>query len=284
MQSKREKFLAAAQALGCLQCVVCGEPLTRQGDDFACARGHRVNVNRRGCMNLLSRAVDGCYDAELFEARQRVLRSGCYLPVADAMDSMLTGLRPDAAHRLLDAGCGEGWYLSELLSRHEGWQGAGVDISRDAILRATNQRCTALWCVADLRRLPFADASFTCVLDVLTPAAYQEFGRVLTEDGVLIKVYPGEKYLQELRLARGVALYEEGKVDAYLRKHGTVLRQTRVTVTQPVTPALWRDFVYMTPLNQNLDAKEKQALASCPSAKVTIDLHVAAAVLNCHSI
>lgn len=276
MLSKREKLFLAAGRLDALVCPVCRLPLRRAGDDFACSGNHRLNVNRRGCLNVLSQQVDSCYDAALFEARRRVFASGCYDAVAEAIASLL----PGETHRLLDAGCGDGWYLNQLLTRHDDWFGAGVDISRDAVLQATDHPCTALWCVGDLRRLPFADGSFTAVLDVLTPANYEEFRRVLAPEGLLVKVYPGSGYLKELRAARGMAPYEEGQVDAYLREKAQVTGEQRVTQVCPVTPELWRDFVWMTPLMQDLSAAEKDTIAASPAPSVTIDLHVTAARLN----
>ena len=276
MLSKRDKLFLAAECLGNLACPVCGAALLRTGDDFACEKRHRVNVNRKGCLNVLSSQVDSCYDADLFAARRRVFDAGCYDAVAGAIEALL----PAENQRILDAGCGDGWYLSALLSRHEDWCGTGVDISRDAIFQATNLPCTALWVVGDLRRLPFADGSFTAVLDVLTPANYDEFRRILATEGLLIKVYPGSGYLQELRAARGMAPYEEGQVDAYLREKAQVVDERRVTVTHPVSPPLWRDFVWMTPLMQDLSAEEKDAIASAPAQTVTIDLHVAACRLK----
>jgi len=59
--------------------------------------------------------------------------------------------------------------------------------------------------VGDLRRLPFADGTFSAVLDVMTPANYDEFRRVLSPDGMLVKVYPGQDYLREIRAARGMS-------------------------------------------------------------------------------
>ena len=59
-----------------------------------------------------------------------------------------------------------------------------------------------------------------------------------------------------------------------------MLSEIRVTRTLPVTPALWRDFVWMTPLNQDLTADEKERLALCPADAVTVDLHAAAVALD----
>lgn len=270
--SKRDKLHQAAQRLNALACPACGRPMSRTGEDYACAAGHRVNTHRKGCLNVLSSRIDTFYDAELFAARRRVFAAGCYDAVAQAVDELLTG----GPHRLLDAGCGDGWYLNWLLTRHPDWCGAGIDISRDAILAATDQPCTALWCVADLRRLPFADGAFTAVLDVLTPAGYGEFRRVLAPGGLLIKVFPGSGYLREIRALRGMPPYEEGQVEAYLRERAEVLDVRRVTVPWSVSPELWRDFIWMTPLNQDLSMEEKEALAACPARTVTVDLRVAA--------
>ncbi len=283
MLSKRDKLFAAADRLRCLVCPACRRsrgvsvPLTRAGDDLACENGHRINVNRKGCINLLSQQTDSCYDAALFAARSRVFAAGCYDPVVAAIRALMAecGLA-DGPRALLDAGCGDGWYLNALLMQEPAWCGAGVDISRDAILRATDHPCTAMWCVADLRRLPFADGSFDAVLDVLTPASYDEFARVLKGAGVLVKVYPGGGYLQELRAARGMPPYEEGQVDAYLRGRAKVVGERRVTQICPVTPEVWRDFVWMTPLMQDLSDAAKETIAAAPGKTVTIDLHVCA--------
>ena len=269
--SKRDRLHLAAERLDALACPVCGQALGRAGEDYACAAGHRVNTNRKGCLNVLSARTETFYDAELFAARRRVFASGCYNAVAEAIDALL----PEGQHRLLDAGCGDGWYLNALLTRHPDWTGAGVDISRDAILQATDQPCAALWCVADLRRLPFKDGAFTAVLDVLTPAGYEEFRRVLTPGGVLVKVYPGSGYLKELRAARGMPPYEEGQVEGYLRSRAEVMAARHVQRTFAVSPEQWRDFVRMTPLNQDLSPEEKEALAARPGTDVTIDLHAA---------
>jgi len=272
MLSKKDKLLQALRRFPALCCPTCGGEMTIDGDSLRCGGGHRVNINRKGFVNVLSSPVDTCYDARLFQARSRVFASGAYDGVADAIAAM----PGDGAQRILDAGCGDGWYLNTLLTRRSDWCGAGIDISRDAIAQAAGQKCEAVWTVGDLRRLPFADGSFTVVLDVLTPANYAEFARVLVPGGLLIKVYPGREYLREIRQARGMALYEEGQVDAYLQEKTEVIQTVRVLRTVAAEDALWRDFVWMTPLNQDLGEEEKNALALRNPGCITVDLHVTA--------
>ena len=66
MLSKREKLFSAVSDLHGLICPVCRQLLSRQGDNLICASGHAVNVNRRGCVNLLSAQADTFYDTALF--------------------------------------------------------------------------------------------------------------------------------------------------------------------------------------------------------------------------
>jgi len=271
--SKKERFFAAFDRLGGMVCPVCGGALRRSGDSLVCGSGHCLNVSRKGSVNLLpdSRATD--YPAALFAARGRVLAAGLYEPVAEAVEALL----PEGPQRILDAGCGEGWYLDRLLTAHPDWAGAGVDISPDAIRLATDHPCAALWCVGDLRRLPFAAGCFTAVLDILTPAGYGAFARVLAPEGLLIKVYPGAGYLREIRAARGLPDYEEGRVEAWLKRSASVTAERHVLRSVPVTPEIWRDLVRMTPMNRGLTEDELEALAAAPAPSVTLDLHAAAA-------
>ena len=274
MLSKKEKLFAAVENLGGLVCPSCGGNLLRREDSLVCPQGHCLNVNRRGTLNVLSESRKDDYRSELFEARSRVFAAGLYDPVAKAIEDLL----PERNHRLLDAGCGEGWYLNRLLSAHSTWTGAGVDISRDAIRLASDQPCTTLWCVADLRRLPFADGTFSAVLDILTPAGYYEFARVLAPDGLLVKVYPGRDYLRELREARGLPLYEEGDVEAYLRTKTAVTGERHVHQAWEITSDLWHDLLRMTPMNRDLTEETLAELDKTPSPAVTIDLHIVSAL------
>ncbi len=52
-----------------------------------------------------------------------------------------------------------------------------------------------------MTNLPFADQTFNAVLNIFSPSHYQEFQRVLSEDGEVLKVVPQENYLKELRQA-----------------------------------------------------------------------------------
>ena len=82
MLSKREKLFAAVSSLHGLICPVCRQLLFRQGDNLICAGGHAINVNRRGCVNLLSAQADTFYVAR--PSAQGQLMTSTEMPRASA--------------------------------------------------------------------------------------------------------------------------------------------------------------------------------------------------------
>ncbi|MBQ8093007.1 MAG: methyltransferase domain-containing protein [Clostridia bacterium] len=266
MRERLKQAIKSAEEIGC-RCLVCGELFHGTESGLACRNGHTVNVNRKGCFNFLSRPVSGVYDKELFSARHRVLEAGYYDAVVDQIISKI----PDDAV-VLDAGCGDGYYLKEIRKRRSRCRLAGADISRDAVETAADSQ--GLWCVADMRRLPFCDNTFDVLLNILSPADYAEFRRVLKPDGILIKVTPGASYLAEIRAMRGMPAGQESAAGEYLSSQMHCIDADRVTETMNIIPEIWESFVRMTPLNQDLMEDERTALYVHPSKTITIDLNI----------
>ena len=105
----------------------------------------------------------------------------------------------------MDAGCGEGSHLANLVAalRPQAPEtiGVGLDIAKEGVRIAAREYPGLIWCVGDLTRSPLQSAQFAFILNVLSPANYAEFARLLHDDGILIKVFPAANYLQELRQA-----------------------------------------------------------------------------------
>ena len=150
-----------------------------------------------------------------------------------------------------------------------------MDLSTAAIALATDHPVSAVWCVGDLCRLPLLDASMDVVLDVLSPAAYDDFRRVLRPGGLLLKVYPQAGYLQELRHAAGLAAYTPGEVERRLRQQASIQRKVPLQYIVPVNQALWADLAHMTPMLASLTEAEKEKVTHAPGAQVTMDLMLA---------
>ena len=266
-----------APLMSLLRCPRCQTAFHLDGASLICDNRHCYDLSKRGYVNLAPSHDQAAekYDAELFDSRRLVFEHGFYLPIAEAIAQWL----PDAPFTLLDAGCGEGYYARLLAERFPQAQFIGLDISRDAITAAAREPSRANWLVADLKHLPVADHSADVLMDVLTPADYAEFGRVLKPDGKLVKVVPGADYLCEVRKAvapwlRSGDTYDNSRVIEHLKEHADILEETEVRITRPLTPDESRAFLRMTPMTFSVPAEVLETLSL---DAITIHMHV----LNC---
>jgi 23S rRNA (guanine745-N1)-methyltransferase len=108
-------------------------------------------------------------------------------------------LKASPADVVLDAGCGDGFYLGTL-AQQAAFDGHGVDISIPAIDAAARRYPRCEWIVANAdRSLPYADDSFSVVLSITARMNPTEFRRVLHNDGRLLVAIPSPDDLIELR-------------------------------------------------------------------------------------
>ncbi|WP_203623249.1 MULTISPECIES: methyltransferase domain-containing protein [unclassified Lacticaseibacillus] len=268
MRKIEEKAQAMAK-LGVFACPVCGEALTVSQTSLLCANGHRYDLAKKGTVNFLAKPSATEYDTPMLEARRRVLQAGFFAPFVAAIQSQL-----GAGDTVLDVGCGEGTPTARLAE--SGAQAVGFDISAPAIALAGRLSTSAVFCVADLARLPFLPGSFSAVVDLFSPGAYQEFDRVLRPEGRLFKVIPAAGYLRELRqgLYAGTAkaaYSNQAVLDRFLAAYPGAT-QTPLTYDFPVSPSQFEDVMKMTPLTWQADPAKRTAMAAAPPASIHVDV------------
>ena len=262
-----------------LRCPLCGEAFSlRDTQSLVCKNNHCYDLSRKGYINLApshGQQADK-YSAALFEARHKIFAEGFYAPVMQAIGDAVEAHAPAGApFSLLDAGCGEGSYAHALARRFPQANVIGLDLNRDAVTAAARLPGPAHWLVGNLGRLPIANGCLSFLLDVLTPADYGEFSRVLAPGGILLKVVPGQSYLSEIRNCLRQELrsgdYENHRVLSHLQKHACLLEQKTLCHTYPVTPEQGALFARMTPMTFGLSP---EALESIHISAITIHLEL----------
>jgi len=189
-----------------LACPACGLPLNRQGATFACANGHVFDVAREGYVNLLlaqhRHSKDPGYNREMIGARRDFFDNAHYERLADEIAEIIAGYLPEHAPAVvLDAGCGEGYYLRRL--RHylaeTGRSGStfrcGLDISKHGIRVAARRDPEGLYAVAGTFRMPVLPASVDVLLSHFSPVSAADFRRVVRPGGVVLVGGPAEDHL-----------------------------------------------------------------------------------------
>lgn len=266
-----------APVLPLLCCPLCRTGFTAAEGQLRCQNGHAFDLSARGYVNLAPGHDQKSekYNAALFDSRSRIFQGGFYIPVAEAIETMIENRWGDAPFAMADIGCGEGYYARALDARFPRAVCLGLDLSRDGVLRAAREPSRVHWLVADLKRLPIADGALDLALDVLTPADYAAFGAALKQAGELIKVIPGDAYLWEIREAVKDSLrrgpYDNKRVIDHLEANADIQERVSVRRTFPLTPSQSTDFLRMTPLTFSVP---EEALARVQLDAITIHMEV----------
>nr|WP_264194056.1 methyltransferase domain-containing protein [Marinomonas algarum] len=172
-----------------------------------CEHGHTYDLAKTGYVNLLpvqnKRSKDPGDSKEMVAARQRFLNQGHYAPIVDAILESWPDPHLVDHVRVLDAGCGEGYYLHEigdaLSNQSIQADSIGLDISKWAVLAASKRSKQIGWIVGSNASLPVPDCRFDVVLCLFGFPVFSEFSRALSDDGVLLLVESGADHLIELR-------------------------------------------------------------------------------------
>ena len=151
----------------------------------------------------------------------------------------------------------------------------GVDIAKEGIKLATSEDKDIIWAVADLAKLPFQQASFDVILNILSPANYHEFERVLADDGLLIKVIPGKSYLGELRrLLFDKNEYSSDRVADYFSNKLDLISSENLSYQVQLNEMILPQLLKMTPLTWNMEPDMQKEIKLADIPFVTVDLTI----------
>jgi 23S rRNA (guanine745-N1)-methyltransferase len=220
----------------------CHLALVREGRRLLCARGHSFDVARSGYINLLQpqerRSKQPGDTPAAVAGRRRLHDLGVTDPLRRAIAEVLVASPREI---VLDAGCGEGFYLGTL-ARQTGFDAHGVDISIPAIHAAARRYAGCEWVVANADRfVPYADRSFTIVLSITGRMNGGEFRRVLRDDGRLLVAIPAPDDLIELR---GVGRDRVARTVRTFAPDFTLTDRRRTTTTADLDAAAVHDVLH----------------------------------------
>jgi 23S rRNA (guanine745-N1)-methyltransferase len=184
--------------------------------------------------------------------RRRLHDGGVTAPLLGAIAKVLAASPREI---VLDAGCGDGFYLGTL-ARQTGFDAHGVDISIPAIDAAARRYPGCEWVVANAdRRVPYADRSFSIVLSITARMNAAEFRRVLRDDGRLLVAIPAPDDLIELR---GKGRDRVARTVQTFAPHFTLVDRHRISTTADLDAAAVSDLLHS--IYRPLRAQPAQAM------------------------
>ena len=254
LKPKLQRFASATA----FSCPICQENLALVESSLKCSNRHSFDLAKFGYVNLAPQIKQSAnYDKENFQNRQQILEAGFYQAILEGISDLLT--TNPSAKAVLDIGCGEGFYSRKLQERHSDKTFYAFDISKDSVqIAAKSEPNWAVnWFVGDLARLPIKDASMDILLDIFSPANYGEFRRVLSKDGILIKVIPTENHLKEIRQMVQEQLtkkdYSNQDIKEHFQEYFSIQSSQIASLIKPITAEQRQALLAMTPILFHVD-------------------------------
>ena len=180
---------------------------------FRCDAMHHFDIAKEGYVNLLvaqrRQSKDPGYSKSMIASRRDFFDAGHYERLgagladiaAGCLDTAnVTGSRPI----VVDAGCGEGYYLRKIRQHYElRGSGApvlcGIDISKPGVQTAARRDRLGHYAVASTHALPLLPGVADLVLTHFSPVFAESFLRVLQPNGVVLVGGPGPQHLLSLK-------------------------------------------------------------------------------------
>jgi 23S rRNA (guanine745-N1)-methyltransferase len=268
-------------------CPVCKQALNIKVSDLAsenslgCEQGHNFDRHKKGYINLLlaqnKKSKQPGDDSKMVAGRRAFLNAGYYQAFADKIADLIIAFDPKT---ILDAGCGEGFYLNNIITKanpkaldftlqndsclniNTDVIGFGFDISKPAIAAAASKYKNIEWAVASSARAPYQSAVFDCILSVFSRVESDEFARLLKVGGIVVYAGPGPDHLLALRelIYPEVNAYQAQKHADYFSDNFTLLEQVSLKIPLSINSnEQIMNLLSMTPHGQriNIDAEKR---------------------------
>lgn len=272
---------------GIFRCPICyGQMRLAHYKSLQCIHNHCFDLSKQGYVNLLPGAFTTKYDKRMFASRREIYQNGFFEPLHARISKKIVNERVTKRERMkiLDAGCGEGSHLHYIQQEVQQYTSepllaVGMDISKEGIRHAAMEYPNAIWCAADLANSPFDHEQFNTILNILSPANYSEFKRMIADDGMVIKVIPGRNYLKELRsvLYEGTNKQEYANDSAtvdHFRDHFELIDIESIRYCLPLDESKFQSLLHMSPLSWGTTEERLQEAHDLNMNEITIDLTV----------
>jgi len=278
------RIVAAAN----LACPIDGLPIEAQEGQRRCASGHSYDMAREGYCNLLvvqhKASRDPGDSKDKVAARRRFLELGHFEPIADRTFEAARSCIAEAtgsAFTIVDAGCGEGYYLDRLARLAAGSPDiatvalAGIDVSKWAIKSAARRKAPVTWLVANNRQPPFLPGSVDLMLCLFGFPVWEGFRKVQKPGDHALLVEPAADHLIELRQIIYPTVNRSpppplaaAEAAGYRLQREEGLRYC-ATLTGSETI---QDLLAMTPHAHRVPQERRNALAELSILSVTVDV------------
>jgi 23S rRNA (guanine745-N1)-methyltransferase len=179
---------------------------------------------------------------------------------------------------IMDLGCGEGYYLTNLKHYMEEKNIKanyyGLDVSKEAVKYASKKNKDCTWAVGNNFKIPADDKSIDCLISVFSPIDIDECNRVLKDDGVFVRVLPRTNHLIQLRNIIYSEVHLNNKIYTASADENEYVRESNVTFDIKLNKEEILSLLKMTPHYWKSTAENKEKLDLYDFLTITIDMRI----------
>ncbi|WP_413694020.1 23S rRNA (guanine(745)-N(1))-methyltransferase [Psychromonas sp. KJ10-2] len=244
-------------------CPLCQTPFKQTNNTQICENNHHFDIAKEGYLNLLPVQSKGSKNPgdnqEMMMARRAFLNTHGYLPLANKVAEISAQYLTNSEQaRILDLGCGEGYYTNIIKEKLPKDEVCGVDISKVAVRYAAKRYKNIDFCVASAYQIPLADDTLDLMIRIYAPSKAEELQRLIKKSCYLITVTPAPRHLYQLR----EVIYEQ--INEHVEENEAVEGFTKTDkidlnyTLEIENPQQLKDLINMTPFAWKF-TKEKLA-------------------------
>ncbi|MFT7688082.1 MAG: 23S rRNA (guanine745-N1)-methyltransferase [Candidatus Azotimanducaceae bacterium] len=250
-------------------CPVCNKGLVSNVSGMNCPDGHHFDKAKEGYLNLLGvskkNSLSPGDSKSAVKARFEFLNAGFYQPIVEELNKHILAYSECTSPVILDAGCGEGYYLHHLKLMDQKRHCVGLDISKEAIKVGAKNRKNCQWIVASANSPPIKPCSVDIAIFCFSPY-FEPCLELIKPGGIIIFINGGPKHLTEMRQK----IYNDNRIHHFRPKvsgrASLVKEATHQYLIALNSPEQRQNLINMTPhqFRSTKEAQRKFVDSSCP--------------------
>jgi 23S rRNA (guanine745-N1)-methyltransferase len=271
-----------------LKCPVCNLSLKKCEKQYVCLNNHSYDIASKGHINLLlanqKKTKDPGDSKEMMEGRRDFLNKGYYHTFSETLNEVIISNLSGSNVNILDAGCGEGYFLSRLKEAinsketkytiNKQFNFFGVDISKAAVTYAIKRDKNINFIVGSNFNLPIMPNTIDIIIRNFAPSDEAELKRVLKDNGKLVVVTPGIQHLYGLKeiLYENARKHEEKEITFEgfkLVEHTEVKYNVQVETGEDV-----KSLIAMTPYYWTFDKSMREKANDTSKLSTELDFNI----------
>jgi len=259
-----------------LICPICKGSLEEKDKGVMCPNNHSFDYAKEGYLNLhmSKNSKNPGDDKVMVNARREFLNKGFYEEISNKVNEIIKD-NLSVNDKILDIGAGEGYYTSKMADFLPFGEVYALDISKEAVKKASKTYKNIKWFVASGLEEPFSDKTFDGLTVLFSKLFPEEFQRVMKDNGILVVVSPNREHLVDIKkVVYPMVKYENIEPIDELKDRFILEKRENLFYKKTIYGEDIKNLFHMTPYRWKSPVEGVKKLEALESLQVTVDVNI----------